>query len=297
MSNLPTLERSLMSDIGMPLLFVLIWSTGFIVAKFGLPHAPVLTFLLLRYSGALLVLLPLWFLSRAQWPHAQALHIAIAGVMVQAGYLTGVWSAIKLGMPAGLSALIVGLQPLLTGIAAPLLGEPVRMRQWAGLIMGLLGVGLVVMEKLTPTGGSLLNVSLCVFALLSITCGTIYQKRFCPRFDLRTGAVIQFSASVLVTLPFAIWLEDLTPALTEVEWTFEFLLALLWSVLALSIGAIFLLFSLIRKNAATHVSSLMYLTPPVTALLAWLMFGESFGIPGFAGMLLAVTGVAFVVRK
>ncbi len=297
MSNLPTLERGLMSDIGMPLLFVLIWSTGFIVAKFGLPHAPVLTFLLLRYSGALLVLLPLWFLSRAQWPSEQALHIAIAGVMVQAGYLTGVWSAIKLGMPAGLSALIVGLQPLLTGIAAPLLGEPVRLRQWVGLIMGLLGVGLVVMEKLTPTGSSLLNVSLCVFALISITGGTMYQKRFCPRFDLRTGAVIQFSASVLVTLPFAIWLEDLTPAFAEVEWTIDFLLALLWSVLALSIGAIFLLFALIRKNAATHVSSLMYLTPPVTALLAWLMFGESFGIPGAVGMLLAVTGVAFVVRK
>ncbi len=297
MSRLPSLERSVLHDIGMPLLFVLIWSTGFIVAKLGLPHPPALTFLLLRYAGVLLVLVPLLFVMRAPWPRAQVLHIAVAGVLVQAGYLSGVWSAIKLGMPAGLSALIVGLQPLLTGFAAPLVGEPLRPRQWVGLVLGLLGVGLVVMEKLTPTGSSVLNVALCVVALFSITAGTLYQKRFCQRFDLRSGAVIQFSASALVTLPFAIWLEGLSPSLGEVEWTAGFVLALAWSSFALSIGAMFLLYALIRKNAATHVSSLMYLTPPVTALLAWLLFGESFGIAGVAGMLLAVTGVAFVVKK
>jgi drug/metabolite transporter (DMT)-like permease len=297
MNGLPALERSTWRDVAMPLLFVLIWSTGFIVAKFGLPHAPALTFLLLRYAGVLLVLVPLLFVMRAPWPRAQAPHIAVAGVLVQAGYLSGVWCAIKLGMPAGLSALIVGLQPLLTGFAAPLVGEPLRPRQWIGLVLGLLGVALVVMEKLTPTGSSALTVALCVLALCSITAGTMYQKRFCPRFDLRSGAVIQFSASALVTLPFAIWLEDLTPALGEVEWTVEFVLALAWSSFALSIGAMFLLYALIRKNAATHVSSLMYLTPPVTALMAWLLFGESFGIAGVAGMLLAVTGVAFVVKK
>ena len=297
MSGLQTMERRALPDVAMPLLFVLIWSTGFIVAKFGLPHAPALTFLLLRYAGVLLVLVPLLFVVRAPWPRAHAWHIAVAGVLVQAGYLSGVWSAIKLGMPAGLSALIVGLQPLLTGFAAPLVGEPLRPGQWVGLVLGLLGVALVVMEKLTPTGSSVLNVALCVFALLSITAGTLYQKRFCPRFDLRSGAVIQFAASALVTLPFAIWLEDLSPALAAVEWTVEFVLALAWSSFALSIGAMFLLYALIRKNAATHVSSLMYLTPPVTALLAWLLFGESFGLAGVAGMLLAVTGVAFVVKK
>ncbi len=297
MNKQSTLERNVLSDVVMPLLFVLIWSTGFIVAKFGLPHAPALTFLLLRYSGVLLVLVPLLFLMRAPWPHAHAWHIAVAGVLVQAGYLSGVWGAIKLGMPAGLSALIVGLQPLLTGFGASLVGEPVTRRQWTGLLLGLFGVALVVMEKLTPTGASILNVLLCLIALFSITAGTMYQRRFCPRFDLRSGAVIQFSASALVTLPFAIWLEDLTPALAEVEWTPDFLLALAWSVLALSIGAMFLLFALIRKNAATHVSSLMYLTPPVTALFAWLLFGETFGVAGIVGMLFAVTGVAFVVRK
>ncbi len=297
MSGTALAGRMPLAEAAMPLLFVLIWSTGFIVAKFGLPYAPALTFLLLRYLGVLAVLLPALMLIRAPWPGAQAAHIALAGVLVQAGYLSGVWCAIKLGMPAGLSALIVGLQPLLTGFAAPLVGEPVRPRQWLGLLMGLAGVALVVMEKLTPDGSSVLNVSLCVVALLSITAGTLYQKRFCPRFDLRSGAAIQFSASALVTLPLAIWLEDLTPDFRTVQWTPDFLLALAWSVFALSIGAMFLLFALIRKNAATHVSSLMYLTPPVTALIAWLLFGEAFGLAGMAGMLLAVAGVAFVVKK
>lgn len=297
MSGAASAGRASLVEGAMPLLFVLIWSTGFIVAKFGLPYAPALTFLLLRYAGVLALLLPALAVMRAPWPHGQAMHIAVAGVLVQAGYLSGVWCAIKLGMPAGLSALIVGLQPLLTGLAAPLVGEPVRPRQWIGLLMGLAGVALVVMEKLTPDGSSVLNVSLCVLALVSITAGTLYQKRFCPRFDLRTGAAIQFGASAAITLPLAVWLEGLTPDFRTVQWTPDFLLALGWSVLALSIGAMFLLFALIRKSAATHVSSLMYLTPPVTALIAWLLFGERFGLAGLAGMLLAVAGVAFVVKK
>jgi drug/metabolite transporter (DMT)-like permease len=200
-------------------------------------------------------------------------------------------------MPAGLSALIVGLQPLLTGFAAGLVGEPVRPRQWIGLLLGLAGVGLVVMNKLTLEGVSVATVSLCVMALLSITAGTLYQKRYCARFDLRTGAAIQFVASLLVTLPFAIWLEDLSPSFDTVQWTPRFIGALLWSALALSIGAMFLFYALIRKSAATHVSSLMYLTPPVTALIAWLLFSETFTLTGIAGMLLAVAGVAFVVKK
>ncbi len=284
-------------EAGMPLLFVLIWSTGFIVAKFGLPYAPTLTFLSLRYIGVLLVLIPSLVMLRAPWPQGSVLHIAIAGVLVQAGYLSGVWCAIKLGMPAGLAALIVGLQPLLTGLAAGLVGEPVRMRQWLGLLLGLAGVLLVVANKLSFVGVSLQSVSLCVMALFSITAGTLYQKRFCPQFDLRVGAAIQFSASLLVTLPLAIVLEHLRPAFDTVQWTTPFILSWLWSVLALSIGAMFLYYALIRKSAATHVSSLMYLTPPVTALIAWLLFDESFTLTGLAGMLTAVVGVAFVVKK
>jgi drug/metabolite transporter (DMT)-like permease len=281
----------------MPFLFVLIWSTGFVVAKFGLPYAPPLTFLLLRFSSVLLILGPLVLLMRAPWPSGKAGHIALAGVLVQAGYLGGVWCAIKLGMPAGLSALIVGMQPILTAFAAPLIGEKVRGRQWLGLALGLAGVGLVVANKITLIGLTWHSIALCLMALLSITVGTLYQKRHCPQFDLRAGTLIQFAASFVVVLPFAVAFEHLTPALQTVQWTPRFIGALLWSVLALSIGAIFLLFALIRKSAATSVTSLLYLTPPTTALMAWAMFGEAFSRIGMAGMLLAVIGVYFVGTK
>jgi drug/metabolite transporter (DMT)-like permease len=281
----------------MPFVFVLIWSTGFIVAKFGLPYADPLTFLLLRFTGVLLVLLPLVWLMKAPWPVGRMRHIAVAGVLVQAGYLAGVWCAIKLGMPAGLSALIVGLQPILTAFAAPLVGERVRGKQWVGLMFGLCGVALVVANKISIAGLSWQSIALTVFALMSITVGTLYQKRYCPSFDLRTGTVIQFAASIVVLLPFAVAFENLDAGLGNVQWTPNFIGALLWSILALSIGAIFLLFALIRKSAATQVTSLLYLTPPTTAVMAWVMFGEAFSIVGMLGMVLAVIGVALVVRK
>ena len=277
----------------MPAFFVFLWSTGFIVAKFGLPYAPPLTFLLLRFLGVLLILAPLVWLLRAPWPTGKVGHVAVAGLLLQAGYLSGVWCAIKLGMPAGLSALIVGLQPILTAFAAPLIGERVRSRQWLGLAFGLGGVTLVVYAKITLVGLSWEAIALCLFALLSITAGTLYQKHFCPRFDLRSGTVIQFAASIAVVLPFACLLEDMT----AVQWTPQFLGALAWSVLALSIGAIFLLFALIRRSDATQVTSLLYLTPPTTALMAWLMFGEALNWTGIAGMVLAVIGVIFVVKQ
>ncbi|MFC5475358.1 DMT family transporter [Paraherbaspirillum soli] len=281
----------------MPLLFVVIWSTGFIVAKFGLPYAPPLTFLLLRFVGVLLVLVPIVLLMRAPWPLGQIRHIAVAGVLLQAGYLAGVWCAIKLGMPAGVSALIVGMQPILTAFAAPLIGESVKPRQWLGLLFGICGVGLVVAAKISLIGLSWQSIALCVLGLLSITLGTLYQKRNCAHFDLRTGTIIQFSASIVVLLPFAIFYEHLGPTLDTVQWTPRFVGALLWSILALSIGAIFLLFALIRKSAATRVTSLLYLTPPTTALMAWMIFGEAFSLLGMIGMLVAVLGVAFVVKK
>ncbi|MEO8170799.1 MAG: DMT family transporter [Oxalobacteraceae bacterium] len=283
--------------VASPIIFVLIWSTGFVVAKFGLPYAPPLTFLLLRFAGVLMVLLPLVLLMRAPWPVGQMRHIAVSGLLLQAGYLSGVWCAIKLGMPAGLSALIVGMQPILTAFAAPLIGESVKKRQWLGLLLGLFGVGLVVANKITMIGLSWQSIAWSLGALLSITMGTLYQKRYCAHFDLRTGTTIQFAASFCVILPLAIVFEHVTPALTAVQWTPQFIGALLWSILALSIGAIFLLFTLIRKSAATSVTSLLYLTPPTTAVMAWMMFGESFSIAGAVGMLVAVIGVAFVVRK
>jgi drug/metabolite transporter (DMT)-like permease len=280
-----------------PAFFVLIWSTGFIAAKFGLPYAPPLTFLLLRFVGVLVVLLPLVLVMRAEWPIGEVGHIAVAGILIQAGYLGGVWCAIKLGMPAGLSALIVGMQPILTAFSASFVGESVRRRQWVGLVLGLCGVGLVVASKLSLTGLSWPSLALCVMALLSITAGALYQKRFCPHFDLRTGTIVQFAASSVVVLPFAIVFEHADFSLAAVQWTPAFIGALLWSVFALSIGAIFLLFMLIRQSAATRVTGLMYMTPPTTAIMAWLMFDEKFSLIGALGMLVAVIGVAFVVAK
>jgi drug/metabolite transporter (DMT)-like permease len=280
-----------------PLFFVFLWSTGFIAAKYGLPYAPPLSFLILRCVGAVLFLIPMVLVSRAPWPRGRIGHVAIAGLLLQAGYLGGVWSAIKLGMPAGLSALIVGMQPILTAFAAPLVGERVSRRQWVGLLLGLVGVGLVVAARISLAGLSSTAIGLCLLALLSITTGTLYQKRFCPRFDLRTGTLIQFAASALLLLPLAVVLEDFGPSLGNVHWTPQFIGALLWSTLALSIGAIFLLFRLISRNDATKVTSLLYLTPPTTAVMAWLMFGEALNVLGLAGMAVAVMGVAFVVKK
>lgn len=280
-----------------PLLFVFLWSTGFIVAKLGLPYAPPLTFLILRCLGVLAVLLPVVFIVRAPWPRGQLLHIAVAGLLLQAGYLGGVWAAIELGMPAGLTALIVGMQPVLTAAAAPLIGERVRPRQWFGFVLGLSGVALVVQAKLHLAGLSVAGIVLCVFALLCITAGTMYQKRWCPGFDLRTGTVIQFAATVVVLLPLAIVLEGLDLRFSTVTWSMEFIAAWLWSIFALSIGALFLLFTLIRRSRATEVTSLMYLTPPTTAVMAWLLFGESFSPLALAGMVIAVLGVAFVVKQ
>lgn len=280
-----------------PVFFVLLWSTGFVVAKFGLPYAPPLTFLFLRCIGVLLILVPCVLIWKASWPAGRIGHVAVAGLLLQAGYLGGVWGAIKLGMPAGLSALIVGMQPILTAAAAPLIGERVRPLQWLGLALGLGGVALVVYAKISLAGLAPLAIVYCVFALLSITAGTMYQKRYCPSFDLRTGSVIQFAASAAVLLPLAWLFEDLRPGLATVDWTPRFTGALLWSIFALSIGAIFLLFKLIRRSDATQVTSLLYLTPPTTALMAWVMFGEAFNLLGLAGMALAVAGVAFVVKK
>ena len=281
----------------LPVFFVLLWSTGFIVAKFGLPYAPPLTFLLLRCAAVLLVLVPIVLACKAPWPRGLVGHVAVAGLLLQAGYLGGVWCAIKLGMPAGVTALIVGMQPILTAAAAPLIGESVRPRQWLGLVFGLGGVALVVYAKVTLVGLSPLAIGYCVLALLSITAGTMYQKRFCPRFDLRTGTVIQFGATVALLLPLAMVFEHLDPGLSTIAWTPRFIGALLWSVFALSIGAIFLLFKLLQRRDATEVTSLLYLTPPTTAIMAWLMFGEAFSLLGAAGMVVAVIGVVCVVKK
>ncbi|MBP0620494.1 DMT family transporter [Cupriavidus consociatus] len=285
----------------MPWLFVLIWSTGFIVAKYGMPYAEPMTFLFLRFVGVLVLMVPFVLLAGVPLPRAGRTthtdwrmvgHLAVAGLLLQAGYLGGVWAAIKLGMPAGVSALIAGMQPILTALIAARLGERISGRQWLGLLLGIAGVALVVANKLGTSALTPASLALAVGALLSITVGTVYQKHFCPVFDLRMGSVIQFGAAALACLPFMFLFET-----RDVQWTGAMIGALAWSVVALSIGAISLLFLLIRQGAATKVSSLMYLTPPTTAVMAWLLFGERFPPLAAAGMVLAALGVALVIRR
>ncbi|MCY1217965.1 carboxylate/amino acid/amine transporter [compost metagenome] len=285
----------------MPWLFVLIWSTGFIVAKYGMPYAEPMTFLFLRFAGVLMLMVPFVLLAGVPLPRAAGTahtdwrmvgHLAVAGLLLQAGYLGGVWAAIKLGMPAGVSALIAGMQPILTALIAARLGERISGRQWLGLLLGIAGVALVVANKLGTSALTPASLALAAGALLSITVGTVYQKHFCPVFDLRMGSVIQFGAAALACLPFMYLFET-----RDVQWTAAMIGALAWSVVALSIGAISLLFLLIRQGAATKVSSLMYLTPPTTAVMAWLLFGERFPPLAAAGMVLAALGVALVIRR
>lgn len=276
-----------------PFLFVFLWSTGFIGAKFGLPHAEPLSFLLTRYLLVILLMGGIALLTRAPWPKKPSdwLHIGVSGVLVHAVYLGGVFVAIGNGLPAGITALVVGMQPLLTALGAGwLLGEKVSGRQWAGLGLGFVGVGMVVSGKLGEAAlGPMLIPALV--ALLGITIGTLYQKRFCPRFDLRSGSVIQFVPSALLTGLAVGLFEDY-----RIEWAPPFLFALGWLVLVLSLGAISLLNLLIRNGSAVNVASLFYLTPPTTALIAWLAFGEQLGLVALLGMLVAVSGVYLVAR-
>lgn len=278
---------------GIPALFVLLWSTGFIGARLGLPHAPPLSFLLTRYLLVIGCLGALALAARAPWPREprQIGHIAVAGLLIQATYLGGVFSAIHAGMSAGMVALIVGTQPLVTAaLAGWWLGERVGARQWTGLAMGMVGVGLVVADKLGASG-SVGAVAAALVALAGITLGTLYQKRFCPHFDLRTGSVVQFAASALVTAPLAALETE------PIRWHGEFVFALLWLTLVLSLGAISLLNLLIRRGEASRVASLFYLTPPITALMAWALFDERLSALALAGMLLAAGGVALAIRR
>ncbi|MBB4642859.1 DMT family transporter [Rhizorhapis suberifaciens] len=281
---------SLIQSVGTPALFVVLWSTGFIGARLGLPHAGPLTFLSMRYALAAGLLVLVSLASRAPWPlrWTEVGHFAVAGLLVHGIYLGGVFLGISMGIGAGVSALIVGLQPLLTAaLAGVLLGERVTPRQWLGLALGLFGVTLVLAGKVGQAPGSLLGSIACVAALIGITVGTLYQKRFCAGMDLRTGSVIQFVAAGLATAPLAFWLEDM-----HVRWDAEFVFALLWLVLVLSLGAVSLLYVLIRRGAASKVVSLFFLVPPSTALIAWPLFGETLGLSALAGMAITAIGVA-----
>jgi drug/metabolite transporter (DMT)-like permease len=278
-----------------PGLFVLLWSTGFIGAKLGVPYAEPFTFLCLRFAFVILLMLPLAFILHVRWPCSvrEAAHIAVSGALLHGAYLGGCYAAIDHGMPAGMAALIVGLQPIVTAfVAAPLLRERVGAIQWAGLTLGFAGVVLVVWEKLGLNALTGVSLAWAVLSLLSITAGTVYQKRYCPKFDLRAGSLIQFGAALLLLLPLSVFVET-----REVQWTGEFVFALSWLVIVLSVGAISLLYYLLEHGEATRVASLFYLTPLTTAVMAYFLFGEKLGTLALIGMLVGITGVALATRK
>ncbi len=275
-----------------PVLFVVLWSTGFIGAKLGLPHAEPLTFLAVRFLLTAALMTAVAVLTRASWPRdGRALaHLGMAGCLLNTVYLGCVYVAISRGIGAGTSALIVSLQPMLVGaVAGPLLGETVSRRQWLGLGLGLCGCGMVVWPKLGTGEGDGWGLLLCVAALLGITAGTLYQKRFCQGMDLRSGSAVQFWASGLTTAAAALMLEDL-----RIEWTAELAAVLAWLILVVSLGAITLLYLLIRSGAASRVAALFFLVPPTTAAMAWAIFGETLSLLQLGGMAVAAAGVAVV---
>jgi drug/metabolite transporter (DMT)-like permease len=277
----------------MPWLFVLIWSTGFIVARYGMPNSPPFTFLLWRYVFSILcfVLWVKW--ARVPWPQGRAQwgHLAVTGVLMHAGYLGGVWAAVKVGMGAGLTALIVSLQPVITATWLSARGGHVSRRQWQGLTLGFVGLAMVVSRKLeggievTPW-----SLTMITMALASITTGTLYQKHYVQACDVRSANAVQLMAAFVVTLPLAFM--ETEPAL----WNTEMILAMAWSVLALTLGGSSLFYMLIQRGAAASVTSLLYLVPPTTAVMAWVLFNEPITLMTLAGIVVTALGVSLVVR-
>ena len=272
-----------------PALFVVLWSTGFISAKFGLPYAGPLTYLLLRFAAVALLMGGLAVVLRSPWPARRStwMHLVIIGFLIHGLYLGGVFVAISRGMPAGTASMLVGVQPILTVFLARIwLGERTTPRQLVGLVMGLLGVYFVVEHKIRITGLDAIGLAAIVVALIAISVGTLYQKRHGAGVDMRAAAAIQFGACALLFLLVTPVVES-----TSVDWTWQFQFALGWSVVVLSVGAISLLYWLLRHGAAADVARLFYLVPAVTMVMAYFLFGETITWLAVAGMALIAIGV------
>jgi len=288
----------------MPWVFVLIWSTGFVVARLAMPHSPPLSFLTVRFALSALCFIVWIALARAAWPvgRAQWGHLMVTGVFMQASYLGGVWAAVKAGIGAGTVALLVGLQPVLTALwltltmprragAGSTLAARVTLREWLGLLLGFSGLAFVVWPKLGTGEVTPGNLTLALVALLGITVGTLYQKRYVAPCDVRSASAVQMFAALVVCAPLALFERE------AMDWHANLIAAMAWSVGVLTLGGSSLLYLLIQRGEATAVTSLLYLVPPCTALLAWVLFGEAFTPPMMLGMALTVVGVAVVVRE
>jgi drug/metabolite transporter (DMT)-like permease len=276
-----------------PVLFVLLWSTGFIGAKYGLPYIEPLTFLAVRMIFVVLILAAIALTVRARLPRgAEIGHSMVAGALVHGVYLGGVFTAISQGVPAGISALIPGLQPILTStIANRYMGERVTRLQWFGLVLGLIGVAMVLHDHSVSGSGSWLGWIASLLSLLGITFGTLYQKRYCGRIDWRTGNLVQYVAAGAL-----FWLGAFGFETRDIRWSGELIFAMTWLVLVLSIGAVALMYWLIRRSPSTGFASLFYLVPVVTALLAYALFGEKLDALSVAGMVACAVGVVLANR-
>ena len=287
----PTLSNT--AIMAAPALFVLLWSTGFIGARYGLPYIEPLTFLAVRMVFVVLILGVVALISQARWPEGiEAGHSLVAGALVHGLYLGGVFTAISQGVPAGISALIPGLQPILTStIANRFMGETVTRMQWFGFALGLVGVALVLHDHAIVAAGSTLGWIASVVSLIGITLGTLYQKRFCGGIDWRSGNLVQYAGAGTLFGIGAFAFET-----REIHWNGELIFAMAWMVIVLSLAAVGLMYWLIRRSAATGFASLFYLVPAVTALMANILFGEKLDALSIAGMVLCAAGVVVVNR-
>jgi drug/metabolite transporter (DMT)-like permease len=278
-----------------PALFVAFWATGFIGARYAMPWCEPFLFLAARFLIAGTILAGLALLAGAAWPgRAVAAHAAIAGALIHGVYLACVFWAIRNGLPAGMSALIVGIQPLVTALmAGHFLNEKITRKHWLGLAIGLIGIALVLSPKLNLAGTGVNPATLAAsfLSVLGIAAGTIWQKRFVTKADLRTSTSLQYFGAVLLTGALTLMFEK-----QEFVVSGELIFAMVWLVLVLSLGAIFLLMILIRDGAVSKVASLFYLVPSVTALMAWPLFGETLNGLQMLGMLVTAAGVALATR-
>jgi drug/metabolite transporter (DMT)-like permease len=294
---MPSGDRSALVARAAPSIFVLLWSTGFIGAKLGLPHAEPFTFLAVRVVLTLAILVPVALIFVRTWPGRKPFaHSMVTGVLVHGVYLGGVFYAISRGMPAGVAALVVSLQPLATAfIARAMLGERLSAIQLAGLFAGLAGVALVIAPKLLGgidiSGITPVTLASTFAAVIGISVGAVYQKRFVSGLDLRLATVAQYTGALI---PFA--LLSLLTETRQIDWTSEFVFALAWLVLVLSIGAVGLLMLLIRLNTASGTASLFYLVPAATSVIAWFLFGESLTPIQLLGMAIVMAAVAVATR-
>ena len=275
-----------------PVAFILLWSSGWVAAEFGVMVASPLTFLVIRFAVAILFFLAIAMLSGARWPSSRTElgHILVSGVLLHGAYLGPVWWAIGQGVPAGISGIIAGLQPLLTALAAPyVLSERLSRLQKIGLVLGFVGVALAVLPKLMHVGAGGIPwfpVLINVFGMVSVTSGTIYQKRYLQKVDIRVAATLQYVAALVVILPFVFLLETI-----HVEFGWQFLAVLAWSVLGTSVAAILLLLYLLSKGQVSRVASLVYLVPPLAALQAFVFLHEALTVPTIIGTAIVVAGV------